>query len=143
MRTAFNGVDIVYIRVYVLTVVGVVHHSHLDRYALLLCLQIYNIVKQVRAVTVDIAHKLFQSVFCMEHFLSCLSLLIGTQVCQRNLYAGVKICQLAHTLRYDVVFIYRCGEYRRIRPELLTGSAQFGFADNLYRIERLAFSYSC
>jgi hypothetical protein len=71
--TALDGVDIVDVRVEVLRVVGVVHDGHLDGHALLLGLQIDDIVEEVLTVTVDVAHELLQSVLGMEHFLACLA----------------------------------------------------------------------
>ena len=80
MCTAFYGVDVVDVRVDVLRVVGVVHYGNLYREALLLCLEVDNVVEEVGAVTVDVAHKLLQSVLGMEHLLACLAFLVGTKV---------------------------------------------------------------
>ena len=47
MGAAFYGVDVVHIGVNVLRVVGVVHHGHFNRNALLFCFQVDYIVEEV------------------------------------------------------------------------------------------------
>ena len=138
MCSAFYGVNVVNVRVYVFRIVRVVHHGNFDWYALLLGLQVYHVVEEVCAVAVYVAHELLQAVDGMEHLLACLAILVRTKVSQRYLYAGVKVSQLAHALGYDFVFEDRRGEYRGVRPELLARSAQFGVANYFYRIQRFA-----
>ena len=80
MCAALYGVDVVYVRVDVLRVVGVVHHSHFDRYALLLGLQVDDVVEEMSAVAVDVAHELLESVLSVEHFLACLALFVRAHI---------------------------------------------------------------
>ena len=138
MCSAFDGVDIVDVGVDVFRIVGVIHYCHLDGHSLLFCLQIDDIVEEVRTVTVNIAHELFQSVLGMEHFLPGLSLFVRAHVGERDSDAGIEVRQLTHTLCDDVVFVNCRGEYRRVWPELLSSSSQVCFSDDLYRIERLS-----
>ena len=97
MSTAFYRIDIVYVRVDVLRIVGVIHYCNLDRDALLLGLQINHVIEEVSAMAVNVAHKFLQSLFCVEYLLLCLSVFVRTQVCQGNSYAGVEERKLAHT----------------------------------------------
>ena len=57
MGTTLDGVDVVYVRVNVFRVVGVVHYRNLDRYVVLLCLQIDYIIEEMLAVTVYVAYE--------------------------------------------------------------------------------------
>ena len=91
MSTTLDGVDIIHVRVDILAVVGIVHHSHLDRNTLLFGLEIDDIVEKVGAVTIDIAHELLQSVLGMEHLLLGLAFLVGTQVGERDGDAGIQV----------------------------------------------------
>ena len=126
--TALDGVDVVDVRVDVLRVVGVVHHCHLDRYALLLGLQIDDVVEEVGAVTVDVANEFLESVLGVEHFLACLALFVGAHVAQRNLDAGIEECELTHAACYDVPLVVGGGEHCWVGPELLACTAEFGLA---------------
>ena len=138
MGTSFYGVDVVYVGMDVLAVVGIVHHSHLDGNALLLGLQINHIVEQVGAVAVHVAHELFQSFLGMEHLTFGVAFLVGTQVGERDGDAGIEESQFAHAAGDDVPLVYGGGENRGIGPELLARTAQFRLANHLHRIERLA-----
>ena len=131
MGAALDGVDVVHVGVDVLRVVGVVHHGHLDGNALLLGLQVDDIVEEVGAVTVHVAHELLQALLGVEHFrLAQVALLVGTQVGQRDGDAGVQVGQLAHALGNDVVLISGGGEDGAVGPELLarTGLVVEGLA---------------
>ena len=138
MGTALYGVDIVDVRVDVLRIVGVVHDSHLDRDALLLGLEIDDIVEEVGAVTVYVAHKLLQTILGMEDLLAGLALGVGARIGQGNADAGVEECQLAHTASHDVPLECGGGEDAAIGPELLACTALVGFAHYLDGVERLA-----
>ena len=138
MSTALDGVDVVHIRVDVFRIVGVIHDGHLDGDALLLGLQVNDVINQMCAMAVDIAHKLLQSVFGMESFLFCLAFLVRTQVAQCDGDAGIQIGQLTHTTSHDVVFVFGGGEDGGIGPELLTRTRFVGVAHNLHVIERLS-----
>ena len=132
MCTSFNGVDIVHIGVDILIVVSIVHHSHLDGYALLLCLQIYHIIEEMGAMPIYIAHKLLETLLGMEHLLLGVALLIGAQVGQGDGDTCIEICQFAHALGYDFVFVLCGGKDRGIGPELLACSTQIGLAHHLH-----------
>ena len=135
--TALDGVDIVDVGVDILRIVRIVHHGHLDGYALLLGLQVDDIVEQVGAVTVHVAHKLLQALLGMEHLFLQVALLVGAHVLQRD-GAGVQIGQFAHTLGYDVVLVFRGCEDGAVGPELLARSRQLRVADYLHVVQRLA-----
>ena len=122
----------------ILAVIGVVHYRHFNRNTLLFCLQINHVVEEMRAVTVHVAHEFLESLLGMEHFLSCLPFLIGAQVGERDGDAGIEVCKLPHTLCYDVILVYRGGEYRGVRPELLACSPQVGLPNHFHGIEGLS-----
>ena len=136
MGTSFDGVDVVDIGVNVLAVVGIVHHSHLDRNVLLLGFEIDHIVEEMRAMTVHIANKLFQSVFGMERLGLCFTVFIKTKIGERNFHTGIQVSQLAHSRRNNFPFIGSGRKNLRIWPELLTGSAQRCLANHLDGIKR-------
>ena len=82
---------------YVLAVARVVHYCHFDRHALLLCLEVDDVVEEVVAVTIDIAHELLQSVLCMEHVLAGVAFFVGTHVAQGDSDACIEVGELTHT----------------------------------------------
>ena len=135
--TAFDGVDVVNVRVNVLTIIGIVHHGHLNGDVLFLCFEVDNIVKEVRAVTIYVAYKLFQSIFGMERLGASLTILIGTKVGEGYLNACIEVRQFAHTRCDDVPTIYGGGENIGVGPKLLTRSALISFANYLYGVEWL------
>ncbi len=122
----------------VLCIVRIVHHRNLDGHALLLGLQVDDIVEEVGAVAVHIAHELLQTVLGMEHLLLGLAFLVGTEVGQGNLDACVEECQLTHTVGDDVPLVDGVGEDGGVWPELLACTALLGLADNLHGVEGLA-----
>ena len=138
MGTTLDGVDIVDVGVDVLRVVGIVHNGHLDGYALLLGLQIDDVVDQVGAVAVDVAHELLQSVLGVEGLLLGLAFLVGAQVGQVDGDAGIQVGQLTHAACDDVPLVGGGGEDGGIGPELLAGTRFVGVAHNLHVVERLS-----
>ena len=136
--TTLDGVDIVHVGVDVLRVVGVVHDSHLDGYALLLGLQVDDIVDEMRAVTVDVAHELLQAVLGMEGLLTCVALFVLAKVDEVDGDAGIQVSQLTHTTCDDVPLVGGGGEDGGVWPELLARSRLVGVANNLHIVERLA-----
>ena len=114
----------------VLGVSGVIHDGHLDGRALLLCIEIDDVVEEVRTTAVDVAHEVLQAAFAVEHFLPCVALFVRTHVGQRNGDAGVQISQLTHTVGQNVIFICSGREDSLVGPELLTCAAQFGCTDD-------------
>ncbi len=139
VRTALDGVDVVHIGVDVLRVVGVVHHGHLDGHALLLGLQVDDVIEEVCAVAVDVAHEFLQSLLGVEHLrLAHVALFVGPFVGQGDGDAGVQVCQLAHALGYGVVFKFRRGEDGGVGPELLACARQLGVAYDLHVVEWLS-----
>ena len=135
--TAFDGVDVVNVRVNVLAIIGIVHHGHLNGDVLFLCFEVDHIVEEVRAVTIHVAHKLFQSIFGMESLGASLAILVGTKVSEGYLNACIEVRQLAHTRCDDVPTIHDGGKNIGIGPKLLTRSTLIGFANYLYGVERL------
>ena len=138
MCSALNRIDIVHVGVDILRVVGVIHHGHLDGDTLLLSLQIDDIVDEVRAVTVHVAHEFLQAVLGVEHLgLLQVAFLVRTQVGKRDGDAGIQIGQLTHTTGNDVVFVFCRSEDGAIGPELLAGTGLVGITHNLHIVERL------
>ena len=137
--TSLNGVDIIDVGVDVLAVVGVIHYGNLDGNALFLGLQVDDIIEEVGAVTVDVAHELLESFLGMEDLgLAEVALLVGTQVGERDGDACVEVGELTHTACDNVVFVFRSSEDGPVGPELLTGTCLVGIAHNLYVIQGLS-----
>ena len=122
----------------VLGVVGVVHHSHFDGNALLLGLQIDDVVEEMSAVTVHVAHEFLQTFLGMERHLLNLSLCILAQVGELDGDAGIQICQLTHAACDDVPLVNGGGEDGGVGPELLACTALGGLANHLDGIERFS-----
>ena len=137
--STLDGVDVIYIGMDIFRVVGVVHHGHLDGDALLLGLQVDDIVDKMGTMTIHIAHELLQSVLGMEHLrLTHFTLLIRTQVTEGDGDAGIQIGQLTHTTGDDVVLIFGGGEDGAVGPELLAGTCLVGIANDLHVVEGLS-----
>ena len=133
--TAFDCIDIVYVRVDVLVVGSVVHDGHLHRCALFLGVNVDDIVHQMFAGGVDIAHEFFQAFYGVENLLFIVPVFFFyAKVGQRDFDSGVQVSQLTHAGSQNVVVVDRFGENRIIRPELLACTCNFGNADFLYRI---------
>ncbi len=105
MGSTLYGIDVVYIGVYILAIVRIIHYSDFDWNALLFRFQINYIIKEMCAVTVYVTHEFLESLFGMEHFLTCLAFFIGTHIGKGDCYAGIQICQFPHALCDDVIFI--------------------------------------
>ena len=138
MGTTFDGIDIVDVGVNVFGIVGIVHHGNLNGDSLLFGLQIDYIVEKVGAMAINVAHKLFQTVFGMEYFFLSLAFFVGTHVAQRDGDTGIQISQLAHTLGDDVILVDGGGKDIGIGPELLASSGLIGVAHNLNVVKGLA-----
>ena len=100
--------------------------------------EIDDIIKQVCAMPVYVAHKLFESVFGMKYLCSCLALLIRTQVCKRDADASIEESQLAHAPCNDVPLEMSSCKNGLIGPELLACTSLVGFSNDLYRVERFS-----
>ena len=86
----------------VLCIISVVHHSHLDRNVLLLCLEIDNIIEEVLTMAVNVTNELLQTILSMEDLCTCLACLwVWTKVGKCNLNTSIEISQLTHTACYD------------------------------------------
>ena len=92
----------------------------------------------MRPARVDIANKFTQTLLGIESFLLHVALFIGAKICKRDFQAGIQEGEFAHTGSQRVIIIYGRRKYGIIGPKLLFRTAQLGFADYLYGIERLA-----
>ena len=135
---AFDGVDVVDIRVYVLGVAVVVHDGQFYRDTLFFGVQVDDIVEQVPAALVDVAYKFAHAIFREEGCLFGLAFFVGAQVAQNDGDAGVQKCQFAHAVGENFVFVCGGGENAAVRPKLLACAAQMGFAYHFYGIQRCA-----
>ncbi len=135
VRTTLDGVDIVDVRVKILRIIGVIHDGHLDGHTLLLGLQVDDVVEEMRAVTVDVAHKFLQAVLGVEHLCAGLTLNVGAHVVQRDANTGVQISQLAHTTGHHIPLECCCGENGGIGPELLACTTLGGLTNHLHRVK--------
>ena len=122
----------------ILRIVGVIHDGNLDRNALFLCLEIDDVVEEMCAMAIYVAHELLQSILRMENLLLGLSFLVWAKIGECNLDACIQERQLSHTASDDVPLIDRMGEDGWVWPELLACTTLVGLADNLYRVERFS-----
>ena len=123
----------------ILIVVRVVHDSHLDGHALLLGLQVDDIIEEVGAMAVDVADKLLEALLGMEHLLACLARLgIRMLIRQGDLHAGIEVGQLPHTTCDDFPLESRCGEDSAVGPKLLSRTVLVRLSNDLHGIQRLA-----
>ena len=135
VRTAFDGIDIVYIRVDILVVGSIVHDGYFYRSTLLFGVDVDDIVHQMFAGRIYIAYKLLQALYGIENFLLAASVFFFyAEVGQRNFDAGVQIGQFAHAGCQNIVAVDRFSKDCSIRPELLARTGDCGSADFLYRI---------
>lgn len=76
MCTTFDGVDVIYIGVYILGEAGVVLHRHLNRHPITLRIDINNVLNQRFATLVQELHKAFQTILRIEFVMTVIALLI-------------------------------------------------------------------
>ena len=134
----------------ILRVSRVIHDCHLDGCALLLCVEVDDVVEEVGTTAVDVADEVLQTAFAMELLSFCFALFIGSQVGQRDGDACIQVSQFAHTIGEDVIFICSGCEDCLVGPELLTCASQFrcadsfdsshGFADGVFLLIDLAIT---
>ena len=146
MRTTLDGVDIVDVAVDVLAVRRVVHDGNVDGEPILVCRYLYDVVEEVYAAGVDVAHELRQPLLREEHLAAGLPLLafshvgvamVPAEVGERNGQTSVQECQLAHPVCKGVVVVFRHDEDRVVRPELLARTAALRLAHHLHGVQRL------
>ena len=83
--TAFDGIDVVYIRVEVFTIARVVHDGNFDRYTLLFCIQVNHIVDErcVAVLVVEETYEFLYTFFRMECFGAWIAFFVFVaKVCQ-------------------------------------------------------------
>ena len=90
-------------------------------------------------VTVYVANKLLQTILCMENFFLCFAFLVWTKVAKSDADTCVEVSKLTHTACDDIPLIVCGSEDCWIWPELLASTSEIGFANHLYRIQRLSF----
>jgi len=133
VRTALDGVDVIYIGVYVLRERIVVLHGHLHRDAVLLGVDGDDLLDDRRAARgVEVFDELLESLLRVEVVLAGLALLVGTLVVEVQADALVQERQLAQAVGQDVVFVF--GGMREDRAVGLEGddrTAVRTFADHL------------
>ena len=133
VRTALDGVDVIYIGVYVLRERIVVLHGHLHRDAVLLGVEVDDLLDDRRAARgVEVLDELLESLLRVEVVLAGLALLVGTLVVEVQADALVQERQLAQAVGQDVVFVF--GGMREDRAVGLEGddrTAVRTFADHL------------
>ena len=99
MRTALDGVDVIYIGVYVLRERIVVLHGHLHRDAVLLGVEVDDLLDDRRAARgVEVFDELLESLLRVEVVLAGLALLVGTLVVEVQADALVQERQLAQAV---------------------------------------------
>ena len=155
VRTAFDSVDIVHVRVYVLVEICVVDHRYFHRRAVLVGVQVDDFADERRAVAVDEAYELTQTFLRVERLTLATYLFravlandffLHAFVLEHDLDACVQVSELAHTFGEYIPLIDSFGEDRIVRPKLheRTGLAQLpvtcslSLGDDMHRCERFA-----
>ena len=124
----------------VLTVACIVHDGHFDGCALLFSVKIDNIVEKVCTAAVNVAYKILESALAVELLCASVAFCIGAKVCKCYCDARVQICEFAHTVGQDVIFVDGGGENVSIGPKLLSGTAAFCLAYDFYASDGLSAS---
>ena len=130
---ALDGVDVIYIGVDVLRERIVVLHGHFHRNAVLLGVEVDDLVDDRGAARgVEVLHELFQTLFRIEMILARLALLVGTFVVEVQTDALVQERQFAQTVGQNLVFVFGgMGEDRAVGLEGDDRTAVRTFADHL------------
>ena len=147
MRTTFDGIDVIDVRVYVLIEVGVVNHRYLYRRTVFVGAQMDHLRDQRRTGTVDVTNELRETLLRVELLLLAVTLCINdTFVLEHYLDTCVQERELTHTIGEYVPVINGLCEDGVVRPELhkrtglallpVTGS--FRLRDRVYRSQRFA-----
>ena len=96
VRAAFDGVDVVHVGVYVLREGVVVLHGHFDRNAVLLGVEVDDLLDDRRAARgVEVLDELLEALFRIVVVLVRLALLVRPAVVEVQVDALVQECQLA------------------------------------------------
>ena len=139
MCTAFDRIDVVDIRVKVLTIARVVNDGHLNRNAFLLGVDVNHIGNERIAHGILVAHELAQTTFRVKNFTTRVALLVFfSLIGERDGESGIQEGQFAQTIGEDVILIFGGGENFRVGPELLARTALVGLADHFHRVEGMS-----
>ena len=129
MGTTLDGIDIVHIRIHILSKVGIVQDCHLYWSAKLLRIQVNHLANQRSAVAVDITNKLAQTILRVEHLALVTSILVLlAAVGQTDTHTCIQVCQLTHTVGQDLVLIHSLSKDTAVRPELYSRTCAFAFS---------------
>ena len=134
VSTTLDGVDIIYIRVYILRERIVVLHCNLYRNTVLLGVEVDNLLDNLLTTRlVEVLHKLLQTILRVEALRTWVTLLVLiTHIgdCQSNTL--VQECQLAQTSRKNLVAVClsKCKDLS-IRLESYGCTAVLAIANNL------------
>ena len=133
VRTALDGVDVIYIGVHVLRERVVVLHGHLDRDAVLFGIEVDDLVDDRRAARgIEVLDELLEALFRIEVVFAGIAFVVPALVVEVQADALVQERQFAQAVGQDVVFVFR-----REREDALVGFERDGgaavgaFADDL------------
>ena len=117
--SAFYGVDVVDKRKNGFVERCIVGERNLYGYALALRVDVDNIVDELLFGLVDVANKLFQALFRVEHFPFGIALLVfDALIGKRQTDSGIQICQVAQTICQRIEVVNGSfGKYRFVRLE--------------------------
>ena len=119
VRTTFDGIDVIDVRVYVLVKIGVVNHRYLYRRTVFVGAQMNHLGDQRRTGTVDVTNELRETLLRVELLLLAVTLCINdTFVLEHDLDTRIQESELTHTVRKDIPVVHRLGKDRVVRPEL-------------------------
>ena len=103
VRTTFDGVDVINVRVNVLVEIGVVYHRHFHRRTVFVGIEVNNLADERRTGTVDITNELAQTLLGIELLFLAVTLCVDdTFVLEHDLNAGIEERQLTHTVSEDL-----------------------------------------
>ena len=148
VRTTFDSVDIIDVRVYVLIEVGIVDHSHLNRRTVFLGVEMDDLADKRRTRTIDVTNELREALLGVEHFLLAVTLCVHyTLILEHDFDAGIEESEFAHSVRQNLPVVNRFGKDGIIGPELhertcfalLPVTDRLLFGDCVHRSKRFAF----
>ena len=139
MRTTFDGVDIVDIRVQVFLVLVVIFQSNLDRHVVALARDVNRFGDELGAVGIQVVDEVDEAVLRIEGLAAVFAVFVlGALVGERDGDAVVEVSQLAHTVGEGAVVVFRGLENRAVRREGDAGAVLVGRTHHFHVVERFA-----
>ena len=139
MRTTFNGVDIVDIRVQVFLVLVVVFQSNLDRHVVALTRDVNRFGDEFLAIGVEVGDKVDETVLGIESLASVFAVFhLLTLIGKDDGDAVVEVGQLTHAVGEGAIVIFKGLENGAVGLEGDAGAVHVGRSNRLHIVKRFA-----